>query len=334
MPKQTEPYTCPRCGYYTIQKPSMRKHLYINKKVCPMNISNIELTDQVKQTIIDYRIYRPSLEDQQKNVTNITNITNNTMNNFLSNIPIQDRLNVLMTHKNLKLTPFEESIEDKFASIVEKLDNTSTLNDSFSLSQQDFLEIIDRISRVCNGEKLVDMNLLYNKELNKLCLYDEGVWDEMLVQSGLVKILKYIQAYFLNNYECYLLRCIFSGENTSIRVQKSKELIFEYYKFLAYFCIEPYVKGRPNNEILVNESDDRFFLKDNDYSIEEQYMPYYINIRDKQISRSDVNNVKKEMIDIIKRNTKKNISELNMKITQLFKMDDGFKQSVLYAFDN
>lgn len=99
---------------------------------------------------------------------------------------------------------FEESIENRFSEMADKLDDSKSLNEYFALTQQSFLELIDKISKVSNGEKISEMNLVYDKDLNKLCLYDEGVWDDMLVNSGITKIIKYIQSYYLNNYESYL----------------------------------------------------------------------------------------------------------------------------------
>lgn len=50
-------YKCPRCGYETRHKPSMYSHLYKKKKQCCSNISNIELTDEIKKHILDNRTY-------------------------------------------------------------------------------------------------------------------------------------------------------------------------------------------------------------------------------------------------------------------------------------
>lgn len=52
-------YCCPRCGYETMQKNMMRRHLYLNIKICPIMKNDIELTDIVKQYVLDNRVYRP-----------------------------------------------------------------------------------------------------------------------------------------------------------------------------------------------------------------------------------------------------------------------------------
>jgi hypothetical protein len=51
-------YSCIRCAYSTNQKTHMYKHLYQLKKTCPGIKNVIELTDEIKQHIMDNRIYK------------------------------------------------------------------------------------------------------------------------------------------------------------------------------------------------------------------------------------------------------------------------------------
>lgn len=51
-------YTCPRCNFKTRNKEDMRRHLYKREKPCSGVISNIELTDEIKQYILANRIYQ------------------------------------------------------------------------------------------------------------------------------------------------------------------------------------------------------------------------------------------------------------------------------------
>ena len=53
------PYLCPRCGYNTPKKPHMRYHFYATKKPCQGIVRLIELTEEIKQTILDHRVYHP-----------------------------------------------------------------------------------------------------------------------------------------------------------------------------------------------------------------------------------------------------------------------------------
>lgn len=52
------PYCCIRCGYSTSQKPDIKKHFYDLKKVCPAIENDIELTDYIKNYIMNNRIFK------------------------------------------------------------------------------------------------------------------------------------------------------------------------------------------------------------------------------------------------------------------------------------
>lgn len=54
----------------------------------------------------------------------------------------------------------------------------------------------------------------------------------------------------------------------------------------------------------------------------------YCKTRDKT-TKYEVNAVKKQVIDIIKKNSNNNIRELNRKIIDIFEMDEQFKLSIL-----
>jgi hypothetical protein len=66
MPKVTIPYTCPRCGYTTNHKGVMRKHLYNLKKTCASAVSNIDLNDNVKEYVLNYKVYILQNRDDKK----------------------------------------------------------------------------------------------------------------------------------------------------------------------------------------------------------------------------------------------------------------------------
>lgn len=42
----------------------------------------------------------------------------------------------------------------------------------------------------------------------------------------------------------------------------------------------------------------------------------------------EMNSIKKEVLDIVKRNTNRNIDEMNKKIVELFQMDENFKNII------
>ena len=65
MPRKPRvPYVCPCCGYSTSQKSHMVNHLNNLIKPCPRTLSNTELTDEVKEYVLTYRVYIPAKEYQ------------------------------------------------------------------------------------------------------------------------------------------------------------------------------------------------------------------------------------------------------------------------------
>jgi len=65
------PYSCPRCRYSTILRGNIRQHLVTKKKTCPATVSNIELTDEIKEHIINKPIYRMTASQQTNTNTDI-----------------------------------------------------------------------------------------------------------------------------------------------------------------------------------------------------------------------------------------------------------------------
>lgn len=61
------PYECIRCGYKTNDKYLMRRHFYDKKKTCQGIVNNIELTDDIKECILENRKYKMPLENEKLN---------------------------------------------------------------------------------------------------------------------------------------------------------------------------------------------------------------------------------------------------------------------------
>lgn len=68
------PYTCPRCGYKTTFCNDMRRHLYEKKRNCHGEVNNIELTDEIKDTIMRNKLYHiPKQDVPNKSLINTIN---------------------------------------------------------------------------------------------------------------------------------------------------------------------------------------------------------------------------------------------------------------------
>ncbi len=56
--RKQPPYTCISCGHTTEYRNDMRRHFYKRKKQCPMTLTHVVLTDEIKEYILANRVYR------------------------------------------------------------------------------------------------------------------------------------------------------------------------------------------------------------------------------------------------------------------------------------
>jgi Mg2+ and Co2+ transporter CorA len=111
------------------------------------------------------------------------------------------------------------------------------------------------------------------------------------------------------------------------------EHLTDYYRFIGCFDIDPFVKSEINDtEILYNIDDDRYDCYaeyiDENMKLVYEFRDKYIKIRD-STPKSIINETKKEVVNIIKNISKKNVDELNKKVINLFNMDVEFKKIIL-----
>ena len=309
-------YVCVRCGYESQYKSSMYNHFYRKKKPCPMVQSAVELTDEIKEHILANYVYFIPKETCNV-IQNINTFNNfNTINNMIMNMDAINKITKYVDYKQLELTSFENKIETKYEKHAKKLKDDA-YKYGFELSGDDFLDIINEISNIFNDERddgIKDFNIMYDNKLNRLKLYEQGSWAEMLLSNGLKQIVRTIQAYYLNSYEIYLIKGINNHNKTAFKRQQSKELLEEYYKFI----------GALDVPACVTEMD----VSDLPNICIDTYWSLYITTRD-NLKRSDINHIKKEVTDILKRNTIKNVEEMNKKVLELFHIDECFKKDIM-----
>lgn len=314
------PYVCPRCGYTVHHKQCMVRHLFKKSKPCPSIESDIELTENIMLYILNNRTYKIPKQNEK----NPTHVTNNTVNviNLVSDMELGEKVCKYTSYTNVVPMNFEDKVEDTLGEKAGYLECNSNLEEFNCLMLNDILEIIDDIS---NGKSLLDTNILYDSKLNKLHIYDADEWEAMLLVTGVTKIIKCIQSYYFNSYECYLIKCLNKGDDKAYKKSKSHELLANYYQFIGAFDIDPYVRGRYDNEILYTPSENEYLQNKNLFELEEKYFPLFKRVRD-TMSQGTSNNIRKQVIDVIKRNTKKNAQEINKKVGELFKMDENFQK--------
>lgn len=294
-----EPYQC------------MKQH-FSNKKPCPAVRNDIDLSEEIKKCILENRVYHlPKREEPKQIINNIQNV--------ITNMDFIDKFARYTQYNNIKLIDFEDKVEEEFSVISQRLDEDKYR--WFSVKTNDILEIIDKISSIPEN-KFEHLNIIYDNQMNKLQLYECGCWKSTLIDQGISLIVSLIKDYYLDSYECFLLRKIKSNLYSAFDKQKARELVIEYFKFLACFELDPFCLNANDGEIL---HDDQF--KDS-YDMNEEFYPLYKEAMD-TLSKSEINKIKRSILDIVKRNSNKNVSELNKILISLLHMDSEFKHQLL-----
>ena len=95
-------YCCPRCDYNTNQKNMIRRHFYVNKKICPALVSDIELTEETKQYVLENRVLNKDNKESKRAKTKDT-----TSSNRIKQLEIE-----LAMSKNIKNENFYQNITE------------------------------------------------------------------------------------------------------------------------------------------------------------------------------------------------------------------------------
>lgn len=316
MPYKKEPYLCPRCGYETIRKDLMRKHLYNLKKPCPGQKNKIELTEPIKQEILRDRVYEiPSERDRNRCTVNLTN--------YVFEMDPKDKVDCIQMWDDVKPINFGDQIEKAYGGKIEKLDNRNWKY-GFKLQKNNFLEIVDQSVHINSVKDLHKISLLYIKELNKIAIYHDDEWTHHLFDSGLNQIINIIRNYYLTSYEKYMLYKIFIDKTaTAFETNIYKNLLNEYLSFLVAFEVYPSSKDEKNEDFLTGFKNDK-----NPFYISDFCMQRY-NEQKEIMKLSDISRIRKSVADIIKNNNGANMKLLNKYIIDLAVNDGHFKTHLL-----
>ena len=143
----------------------------------------------------------------------------------------------------------------------------------------------------------------------------------------LYEIIGGIQDNYLDYYECYLIRKLYDDNIYPREKENIKEHLNEYYKFIGCFGLTPYINNKTNDNILKSIE---FNINNNfnDYTISDTYMKFFHKICD-NTTISESNRIRKDVFEIIRRNSKQNLEELNKKVAALFNMDEVFKNQLI-----
>jgi hypothetical protein len=297
----------------------MRYHLYERKKICPGLVNDIELTEEIKQKILENRVYKIPKVEKPQTPTIIKNIQyNNTLNNYIGSMDTFEKLGKLMEYKQIETISLEESIEHKFGQRIDNMKGDK-FKYGYDLGNNRLFDIVDEISKI---RSFSDLNIIYDDKLKELNLFKSGCWENYLIDRGLREIIDVMKDIFLDHYEKFLLRKIFVSEKNLRHKQEYKDHLMDYYKFIGCFEILPYIQDKDDCDILGDDDGD--FGK---YTVEEKYMPKYNEIVE-NMKRNEINKTKKSVDNILKNNTKKNLKNLNKEIIDLVTSDEEFKATL------
>ena len=330
MPRTARhPYTCPRCGYANARKDMMRRHLFDIKKTCPPTSQPVELTEHVKNVILEDRIYRPVATPTVNQIIN----NNQTINNYIANLDTFVKLNELSRHQNKELTDFETKVEELYEENVERFKNDDFRGPPFQYRPDHFLDMIHDITR-SKQKDLEDLCVLYNKDEDRVYMsVGNGKWENYQRDPGVKCLVEAIVQYCLEHYEMYLIRKL-EGYGPSMEVKVSLEAsLVEYYSFIGTFSVFPVVKGKADAQIMYNPDDSDYESDvDNDdveaHRVVDKYNRLYHSTKEK-LSDADIKRTVKAVIGIIKTTTKTNLRELNKRIMGILNVDEAFKRSML-----
>ena len=109
---KVQPYECISCGYATRSKYDMRKHFYERKQHCNRTKNKITLTEEIKLYILENRCYDIPKPTESNTVVNQVINTYNCWNNFISKMPLQDKVNVIYDNVTKKIKMFQDGVWD------------------------------------------------------------------------------------------------------------------------------------------------------------------------------------------------------------------------------
>jgi len=316
MPRPSQPpYECPACGNSINNRAYMRNHFYKLKNPCPKIANDIDLTDEVKQYVLANRKWHFKKPVDEFKTININNQNNTIINNFIASIDPEFKISKVIEHKGVELVSLDDKIEEMYRNQVHKLENNA-YKYGYELKQEDLLNIIDEVSQT-HSENIHEMNIIYDDNGKKIKLYN-GEWKSLRIKCAIKEILQAVKDNYLDSYETFLIKKVINITTGAFQKQKTNELIDDYYKFLSYNDFNyPYVSS------CIDFDDD---VKDR---FQEKYKKIFDDVTNAQKSK-----MFKEIVDIVTRNSKNNIKELNKKITSLFKMDLDFKNIMMTEINN
>ena len=318
-------YICPRCNYSTIQKSDIRTHLY-RKNICS-DTNGLELTDDIREKVIINHVYRPTITSvscgENMSVDKLINQTINNnyqINNYVSQLNLEDKLVGYLDYHGKHLMDIEEHLESHFDLKSKRLEDPR-YRATYGMERQDFLELVNGATKV-DSDRLDHFNVIYDQKIKQLKMY-RGKWETTLLERGVCDLVSLIKSYFLNNYEIYLIRRIHDSKRHFSDRNDCRRHLEEYYQFLVAFDLLPDISTMDDDEVLGRN----LIEGRNDY-LQDHHLEKYYEIKG-QTKPSDCQKMRRQVIEIVKQNTVHNIQEVNKCMISLLKIDQDFQTKCL-----
>jgi len=290
----------------------MKRHLTTLKHPCPPICLKIELTDEIKETVLTDRFYRPPTQPTVAQTIN----NNQTINNYIAGLDVFTKLKELSTFRNKPILDFESKIEELYEDDVERFQNDD-FKGTVHYQKDHFIDMIHNMTR-SKDQDMDDMCVLYNRDDDRVYFSaGNGRWDDYMCDPGIRYLVDTLVSYNLENYEVYLIRKL---EERATLGELSTSLE-DYYRFISVFGVLPWVHNKGDAELLDDDS-----LEDNE--IASKYVRMYDRVKG-DLTDAQRKVTARAVVDVIKTTTKTNMRELNKRIMGLLNVDEGFKQAVL-----
>jgi len=305
------------------------------KRRCQGLSNAIELTEDIKQHVLEHRRYIVPTPEAEQRVTNQTINYHNTINNYIANLDFVEKITRVAEHKQIELLDFETKVGELYQNQVERLEKDD-FKEEFQLDQSHFNEIIDTLTKAIRGDRrqefIQDMNFIYDWKRQRIRVFGAR-WEEHLLQQGLTYLVDTIASYYLETYEVYLIRKLLDNSISIKSRQKYMESITQYYLFLASFDVMPFVNNKYDNRVIYNRDDpEHDILPDpSDFEahrIVDKYLQLY-NETKANMTMAQRRKIQSDVSNIIKSNTRNNITELDQDILGIINIDNDFKKKLL-----
>jgi hypothetical protein len=299
----------------------MRQHLYVRKTSCA-DINGLELTEQIKEQVMNARRYHPPKKsDKGSNAT--YNIINqyNTINNFVCGLGFDEKMGLLLDYQKGRLLDIEDGLDDRFQQRVQRLEDDKYRSGCY-LSLDDLFGLVNDVTKI-DKDNIQKFNILFDKAVKRFKLYRCKTWESFLEDMGARELVSLIKSYYLDTYEIYLIRNLYTEKSINLNRIKLNEHLEIYYRFISIFELPAFITNFSDQEVLGHR-----LVEGNEDYLAEKYLQLYCEQK-KQLKPTEINRIKRKIINIVKENTVHNLAELNKAVLEILKVDENFRNELL-----